>query len=348
MKLGIIGLPGAGKSTIFAALTGARGEDALHKGPRADARIGTVRVVDERLDFLTALFKPKKTTFAQVEYFLPSQPAVAVSSKSESLVWNQVRVCDALIHVVRNFPDPVGEAPTPEADFWRLEEEMILSDLLVVEKKIERIELDSRRGLKPNEEEYGLIRTCREMLEKGTPLRMNAGVAEAPVLRGFTFLSAKPQLVIVNNPEDDETLPPWKNVPEKVDRTVVRGRIEMEIASMPAEEAGEFRAEYRIQESALDRVIKGSYELLHLISFFTVLHDEVRAWTIPAGTTAIEAAGTVHTDMKKGFIRAEVAPFQQLKACGTYAEAKKAGQVRLEGKEYVVQDGDIIQFRFNV
>lgn len=225
---------------------------------------------------------------------------------------------------------------------------MILSDLGVAEKKIERIELDAKRGLKPNEEEHGLIRTCKEILEKGDPLRMNREVAAAPLLRGFTFLSAKPQLVIVNNDEEDESPPAWKSTPQGVDRTVVRGRIEMEIASMSEEEAAEFRTEYHIQESALDRVIKGSYELLHLIAFFTVLHDEVRAWTIPEGTPAIEAAGTVHTDMKKGFIRAEVAPFAQLKACGSYAEAKKAGQVRLEGKEYVVQDGDIIQFRFNV
>lgn len=347
MKLGIIGLPGVGKSTIFAALTGARGEDALQKGSRSDTRIGTVRVVDERIDFLTALFRPKKTTFAQVEYLLPSQPAGA-SSKTESLIWNQVRVCDALIHVVRNFSVPGGSAPSSEADFWRLEEEMILSDLAVAEKKLERIELDSKRGLKPNEEEHGLIRTCKAILEQGSPLRTNTEVASAPLLRGFTFLSAKPQLVIVNNHEEDEALPPWKSAPVKVDRAVVRGRIEMEIASMSPEEAAEFLAEYHIRESALDRVIKGSHELLHLLSFFTVLHDEVRAWTVPAGTPAIEAAGTVHTDMKKGFIRAEVVPFQQLKACGTYGEAKKAGHVRLEGKEYLVQDGDIIQFRFNV
>jgi ribosome-binding ATPase len=347
MKLGIIGLPGAGKTTIFAALTGARGEDALQKGPRSDTRIGTIRVVDERIDFLTALFRPKKTTFAQVEYLLPSQTAGA-SSKSENLIWNQVRVCDALIHVVRNFSVQGGQEPASEADFWRLEEEMILSDLAVVEKKLERIELDSRRGLKPGEEEHGLIRACKAILEQGSPLRTNTEIATAPLLRGFTFLSAKPQLVIVNNHEEDEALPAWRNVPEKVDRAVIRGRIEMEIASMSAEEAEEFRTEYHIRESALDRVIKGSYELLHLLSFFTVLHDEVRAWTVPTGTPAIEAAGTVHTDMKKGFIRAEVVPFHQLKACGTYAEAKKAGQVRLEGKDYLVQDGDIIQFRFNV
>jgi GTP-binding protein YchF len=348
MKHGIIGLPGAGKSTIFAALTGARGEDPAQKGPRADQRIGTVRVVDERVDFLTALYKPKKTTFAQVEYLLPSQVPGAAPSKSENLIWNQVRVCDALIHVTRNFLAAGGVAPEAEPDFWRLEEEMILNDLAVTEKKIERIELDSRRGNRPSEEEIALLGTCKDLLEKGKPLRVDMEVANAPLLRGFTFLSAKPQLVILNNDEDDESMPDWKTSPEKVERTVVRGRLEMEIASMPPEEAGEFREEYHIQESALDRVIRKSYELLNLISFFTVLNDEVRAWTIPRGTPALEAAGTVHSDMKKGFIRAEVVSLEHLRASGSVAEAKKAGQVHLEGKEYIVQDGDIMQFRFNV
>ncbi|MBN1103597.1 MAG: redox-regulated ATPase YchF [Deltaproteobacteria bacterium] len=348
MKLGIIGLPGAGKSTIFAALTGARGEDPTQKGPRSDQRIGTLRVVDERVDFLAALFKPKKTTFAQVEYLLPSQVPGAVPSKSEDLIWNQVRVCDALLHVVRNFLAAGGVAPEAEPDFWRLEEEMILNDLAVAERRVERIELDSKRGNKPNEEEVALLVRCRGLLEKGRPLRLDRELADAPLLRGFTFLSARPELVIMNNDEDDESMPDWKTSPEKVERTVVRGRIEMEIASMPPEEAGEFREEYHIQESALDRVIRDSYELLNLVSFFTVLNDEVRAWTIPRGTPALEAAGTVHSDMKKGFIRAEVVSLEHLRTSGSIPEARKAGHVHLEGKEYIVQDGDIMQFRFNV
>jgi GTP-binding protein YchF len=348
MKLGIIGLPGAGKSTIFAALTGARGEDSTQKGPRTDQRIGTVRVVDERVDFLAGLFKPKKTTFAQVEYLLPSQVPGAVPSKSENLIWAEIRVCDALIHVVRNFLASGGVAPEAEPDFWRVEEEMILNDLAVTEKRIERIEMDSRRGNKPNEEEIALLRRCKELLEQGRPLRLDKELADAPLLRGFTFLSGKPQLVILNNDEDDESMPDWKTTPERVERTVVRGRLEMEIASMPPEEAIEFQEEYHIQESALDRVIRNSYELLNLISFFTVLHDEVRAWTIPGGTPALEAAGTVHSDMKKGFIRAEVVSLEHLRVSGSVAEARKSGHVHLEGKEYIVQDGDIIQFRFNV
>lgn len=345
MKLGIIGLPGAGKSTIFAALTGARGEDSQKTG-RTDVRIGTVRVVDERVDSLSRLYKAKKTTYAQVEYLLPSQPIP--NTVSESLIWNQVRVCDGLIHVVRNFWGSSGTPPSPENDFWRLEEEMILSDLVVADKRIERMDLDSRRGLKPNEEERRLLGVCKELLEKGSPLRADKEISSSPLLRGFTFLSAKQQLVIINNDEDNESEPGWRNPPENLERLVVRGRLEMEIGSMPPEEARDFLEEYHIRDSVLDRVIRVSYHLMKLISFFTVLNEEVRAWTIPRFTPALEAAGAVHTDMKKGFIRAEVVSYDELKTFGSFAEARKAGKARLEGKEYIVQDGDVIQFRFNV
>jgi GTP-binding protein YchF len=348
MKLGLTGLPQSGKSTIFTALTGARGEDKLQKSTRTDQRIGTVRVADERVNFLTEIYRPKKTTYAQVEYLLPSEISTGTPSKAENAIWNQLRVCDALIHVIRNFQSPGGIAPSPENDFWRLEEEMILNDLVVVEKRIERMELDSKRGQKPDEGEYSLIKSCREFLENNQPLRMSPALASEPVLKGFTFLSAKPQLVVINNADEDESLPEWRIKPEMLEMLVVRGSLEMEIISMPPEEAEEFLVEYHIEKSALDRVIKGSYTLLNLISFFTVLNEEVRAWTITRGTPALEAAGAVHSDMKKGFIRAEVLPFGYLKEYGSFQEAKKAGHVHLEGKEYTVQDGDIINFRFNV
>ncbi|MBW1765876.1 MAG: redox-regulated ATPase YchF [Deltaproteobacteria bacterium] len=348
MKLGIIGLPQSGKSTIFAALTGARGEDKPRKASRTDRMIGTVRVVDERVDFLTEVYKPKKTTYARVEYFLPSEIATGTMSKSENAIWNQIRICDALIHVIRNFQAPGEIAPTPEADFRHLEEEMILNDLVVVEKRIERIEKESKRGNKPDEEEYSLIKSCRELLENSQPLRVRPELASAPALKGFTFLSAKPRLVIINNDDEDESLPGWKLKPEAFETMVVRGRLEMDIASMSPEEAEEFLEEYHIEQSALDRVIKTSYSLLNLISFFTVLNQEVRAWTITRGTPAIEAAGAVHSDMQKGFIRAEVLSFEHLKTYGSFQEAKKAGYVRLEGKGHTVQDGEIINFRFNI
>ena len=193
-----------------------------------------------------------------------------------------------------------------------------------------------------------MIKSCKGLLENGQPLRFEPDIASAQVLKGFTFLSAKPQLVIINNDDDDESLPEWRLRPENLELLVVRGRLEMEIATMPPEEAEEFLVEYHIETYALDRVIRSSYSLLNLISFFTVLNDEVRAWTIKKGAPALEAAGTVHSDMKKGFIRVEVLPFEYLDEYGSFNEAKKAGHVRLEGKEHAVQDGDIINFRFNI
>lgn len=348
MKLGIIGLPQSGKSTIFAALTGARGEDKTLKTSRKDQRIGVVRVADERVDFLSKILKPKKTTYASVEYLLPSEIATGAAAKSENVIWSQVRACDSLIHVVRNFQSGGGMPPSPEKDFWRLEEEMILYDLMVAEKRIERVELDNKRGKKPDKEEYSLLKSCQDVLENSQALRIRHELASAPALRGFTFLSAKPQLIIINNEDEDEVIPEWKTTPERLEMLLVRGRLEMEIAAMPPEEAEEFLVAYHIEKSALDRVIMRSYSLMNLISFFTVVHDEVRAWTITSGASALKAAGTVHSDMEKGFIRAEVLSFEHLKVHGSFQEAKKAGDVHLEGKEYIVQDGDVINFRFNL
>lgn len=347
MKLGLVGLPQSGKSTAFTALTGARGENKDHGSSRGDMRIATITVLDERVDFLTNIYKPKKITYAKIEYLLPSKiPASSV--KSDGGVWNQARPCDALLHVVRNFKGPGGSPATPEQDFWQLEEEMVLSDLMVTEKRLERIELDKKRGKKPEGDEVSLLKSCQEYLGNGQPLRQIPELASKPVLKGFTFLSAKPMLVIINNDDEDEALPEWDRKPEAMEMLVVRGRLEMDIASMSPDEAEEFIDAYHIQESALDRVIKSSYRLLNRISFFTVISDEVRAWSITAGTPALEAAGTVHSDMQKGFIRAETLSFEDLETCGTFQEAKKAGLVRLEGKEYEVKDGDIINFRFNL
>jgi GTP-binding protein YchF len=348
MKLGIVGLPQSGKSTIFAALTGKRGEKADAGPSRSDPRIASIKVFDERVDFLSKIYQPKKTTYANIEYLLPSQIPGTSSPGSEGGVWNQVRVCDAILNVVRNFEGPAGSPPIPEQDFWQSEEEMILNDLVVAEKRIERLELDRKRGKKPEKGEDSLLRSCHELLEKGEPLRNSPELASHQALKGFTFLSAKPMLVIINNDDEDEKLPEWHKKPENIELMVVRGRLERDIASMSPEEAEEFLDAYHIQESALDRVIKGSYKALNRVSFFTVISDEVRAWSIAAGQPALEAAGTVHSDMKKGFIRAEVLSFEDLNTYGSFQEAKKAGIVRLEGKEYEVKDGDIISFRFNV
>ena len=346
MKLGIVGLPLSGRSTVFTALTGARGEEAAQS--KRDQRIGTVKVMDNRVNFLSDMYQPKKTTFAQVEYLLPSDLHTGDSSKFENAAWNQARICDALIHVVRNFQDAGGMDPSSEEDFRSVEEEMILSDLMVVEKRLERLVLDDKRGKKPNKDEIDLLNTCKKLLDDGKPIRLDSELASAPLLRGFTFLSAKPQLVIINNSDEDDIMPKWRSIPEGIEMLAVRGKLEMDIASMEPEEAEEFLAEYNIETSALDRVIKCSYETQNLMSFFTVGSDEVKAWTIKKETPALEAAGEIHSDIQKGFIRAEILAYPDLIDLGSFNDAKKAGRVRLEGKEYIVQDGDIINFRFNV
>jgi len=341
MKLGIIGLPRSGKSTIFDALTKNR-RGAEHRG---EDRIAVIRVPDDRVDALSQMYRPMKTTYAQVEYFLPGFRKDSLKDQS---IWTSVRNCDALLHVVRNHAAYGFEKSTPAEDFIKLDQEFILSDLVVVEKRIERIEMDHKRGKKMDAEEHELLMACRLCLEDEIPLRKKPDLASAPKLRGFTFLSAKPVLVLFNNEDDDDGLPDFKELTSSEACLVVRGKLEAELAQMPPDEAAEFLDEFSIPASAVDRVVQESYSLLELISFFTVISKEVRAWTIKKKTPALEAADVIHSDMKRGFIRAEVIPFQDLMAAGSYAEAKKRGTVRLEGKSYPVQDGDVIQFRFNV
>jgi hypothetical protein len=344
MKLGLIGRPGAGKTTLFEALTKTRVDPALRK----ESRIGTVRVPDERVERLSTMYNPRKTIFAQVEYLLPT-PAEHVKEKAkEQSIWTQVRDCDATLHVVRNFQDLGGKAPTPQADFQGVDQELTFSDLVVVEKRLERFELDQRRGKKPNPEELALVKQCAEHLNQEIPLRRFAELIRAKLLRGYAFLSAKPSLLLFNNADDDPALPsemPWAACETCM---AIRGKLEQELGQMSPEEAKEFMAEFNIEDLAMDRVIHASYALLGLISFFTVGEDEVRAWTIQKATAAVDAAEVIHSDIKKGFIRAEVLAYADLMAAGSYAEARKLGKVRLEGKTYEVQDGDIINFRFNV
>ena len=341
MKLGIIGLPRSGKSTLFDALTKNR-VGTEHKG---EDRIAVIRVPDDRVDALSQMYQPKKTTYAQVEYFLPGYKKDNLKDQS---IWASARNCDALLHVVRNHATYGFEKQSPSEDFVRLDQEFILSDLVVAEKRLERIELDRQRGNKIDNEELALLAECRQTLENEIPLRKRSDLAAAHKLRGFTFLSAKPVLVLFNNEDDDDGLPDAKDVTSTEACLVVRGKLEQELAQMPPEEAAEFLAEFDIPASAMDRVIQQSYTLLEFISFFTVISNEVRAWTIKRATPALEAADVIHSDMKKGFIRAEVTSFQDLMDAGSHAEAKKRGTVRLEGKTYEVQDGDIIQFRFNI
>lgn len=340
MKLGIIGLSGSGKSTVFEALTGSS-PSAGHKG---ESRIAVVQVPDRRVDVLSGMYHPKKTIYAQVEYFLPGR----TDPKDAQSILTQVRDADALIHVVRNFGSYGTEAPDPCRDFQALDQELMLSDQVIVEKRLERLALDQRRGKKGDPEELSLLQEALRQLENETPLRKNIEIAAAPVLRGYAFLSAKPVLVLFNNEDEDDRMPDIGGLATEENCSVIRGKLEQELIQMSDEEAAEFLREFNITASAMDRIILKSYELLGLISFFTVGEDEVRAWTLKNETPAMQAAGAIHSDIEKGFIRAEVLFYDDLMASGSYAEARKKGIVRLEGKTYPVKDGDIINFRFNV
>jgi ribosome-binding ATPase len=341
MKLGIIGRPQSGKTTLFEALT----KTHVETGQRKETRIGTVQVPDERVGILAQMYQPRKTIYAQVEYLLPSPAEHAKESAKDQSVWTQVRDCDALIHVVRNFKGYGAEPPTPEADLKAMDDELIFSDLVVAEKRLERLELDQKRGKKPDPEEYDLIRQCHQRLSEEKPLRDVPELATARLLRGYAFLSAKPMLVIADNEDEDDQRPDW--LPDD-HGLMVRAKLEQELAQMDPSEAADFLEDFGITTSAMDLVIARSYEMLGLISFFTVGEDEVRAWTIRRATPAQEAAGAIHSDIQKGFIRAEVLAYDDLMTSGSYAAARKSGTVRLEGKTYEVQNGDIINFRFNV
>ena len=343
MKLGIIGLSGSGKTTIFEALTG----NIQESGRRSEIRIGTVQVPDQRVDTLSRIYSPKKTTYAQVEYLLPGRSMDKTDGKTQS-TWTAVRDCDALIHVVRNFSGYGLTDPTAWEDVKLVDEELILADFIVAEKRLERLTLDQKRGKINDPDESGLLTNCTEILESNTPLRQHPHLAFASPLKGFAFMSAKPLLVLFNNDDEDDSLPDIHEQVAHEFHMVIRGKIEQEMAQMAADEAEAFLEEFNIPASAKDRVIKKSYDLLGLISFFTVGEDEVRAWTIRKNTAAIDAAEVIHSDMKKGFIRGEVLAYDDLMSAGSYAAARKQGTVRLEGKDYEVQDGDILHVRFNV
>jgi len=348
MKLGIIGLAGAGKTTVFEALSRNIQDDSHKK----ESRIGMVQVPDSRVDILSGMYKPKKTIFAQVEYFLPGlrkrDKERDKKSGKEQDQWVKVRDCDALIHVVKNYKTYGLDKPDPYKNILALDQELILADLIVVEKRLERMRLDKQRNRNIDPEELALLEKCLVMLENETPVRRNIELAFAQPLRGYAFLSAKPVLVLFNNDDENDLLPEMGG--NKINDTImiIRGKLEQELVQMSEKDAADFLSEFNISVSAMNRVIEKSYKLLGLISFFTVGEDEVRAWTIKRSTAAVDAAEVIHSDIKKGFIRAEVLAYDDLIDAGTYQEARKKGTVRLEGKTYQIKDGDIINFRFNV
>ncbi len=347
MRAGIIGLPQSGRKTIFKAITKLRGETELDLSSQTSPVVVTITIYDPRIEVLKKIFGSKKKVFLKMEYLLPAE--FSSSAKGEKPIWSQVRTCDELILVLRNF-ELAGQKPDPESDFWKVEEEMILNDLMVIEKRIEKISSDRRKGKieRDLEKERELLEQCKEVLEEGRPLREKKELISDPMLKGFTFLSAKPLLVVVNNEEDIVSVPKWKKEPIAAKTIAVRGKLEMELSEMDAKEAEEFRSLYELKESGIDLLIKESFNSLNKITFFTAGDKEARAWAVEKGTKAIDAAGEIHSDMKKGFISAEVISFEELKQCGSISEARKRGLLRVEGKDYVVQDGDVITFRFNV
>lgn len=358
MKTAIIGLSGAGKSSLFQLLTGS---PAPLPGSRPEPRLGTARVPDARVGRLAEMFQPKKTTLATVEYV--DLPGVAKGEGSALVELPALRGVDAFLHVVRAFDSdsvahPEGSVD-PARDAALLELELVLADLGAVERRLERLEANIKKAKKPEDvAERELFMRLREGLEAERPLRALALDAdERRRLRGYGLLSEKPLLIVANLSEDrirqaegfleQSGLAGWRARPG-VGVLAVSAPIEAEMTELGAEDARAFREELCLAEPGLERVIGSTYELLGLISFLTAGEDECRAWTIPRGTRAVAAAGAIHSDIERGFIRAQVVAFEALAAAGSLAACREKGTLRLEGRDYEVRDGDVIEFKFNV
>lgn len=358
MKTGIIGLPQVGKTSLFRILTKAKLEDRGYSNPK-ESHLGIAKVPDQRLDKLAALYNPKKTTYATVEY--ADVAAIGQEALRETAFLANLRNVDALIHVLRAFEDdaiPHVGPIDPLRDIKNVEFDLMISDLAQVEKRLERVEKDLKKNRTADlEKEHALLLRSKEALEAEKPLReLDMTPEEKKLIRGFMFLSQKPILYAVNLPEsstlgaDLESAVTKYNLTEFASRpnagvTAFCGKVEAELAEMEDDEAAEFLASYGLTESGLVRLIRKSYELLGLISFFTAGEDECRAWTVPANSRAQEAAGAIHSDLEKHFIRAETIHWDTLLAAGSEANAKAQGTLRLEGKDYIVKDGDVMHIR---
>jgi len=359
LRAALIGFPATGKTTLFQLMTAVREAGRAAHG-RAEVQIGVSKVPDIRLDRLTAMFNPKKRVPATVEF-----ADLAAAGGAQALVdVAAYKNADALVHVIRAFRAEsvphVKETIDPSRDAQAMEDELILADLGVAERRLERIDKDLKKSRTAElEKERELMARCRQALEAGTPLRaLNLAGDDLKRLRGFQLLSAKPLLVVINLDEADVSAV-GTSVERAAERTgltaflsraatravAVCAKIELEIAELDAADAAQFLADLGLSESGLDRVIRATYDLLGYMSFFTVGEDECRAWSIPRGTAAQLAAGEIHSDIARGFIRAEVVPYDALIARGSLAACREHGEMRLEGKEYTVADGDIINFR---
>lgn len=353
MKVGLVGFAGSGKTTIFNTLTGLTAEVGGY-GAREKANIGVIKVPDQRVDKLAAIYNPKKKTYAEISFVDVAGPQAEDAEQTQSgldpKLVQHMREADALVHVVRAFDNPMlSQAAGPARDIRSFDDELMLTDLVQIENRITRLkkEKDSAR-------ENDLMLRLKSALEEEHPLRdLELTPEDIGLIAGFRFLSLKPLLLLLNQseeavgqgvPADVQTLAESK----KLSAIAMSGKAEMDIAQLAPEEQGEFLQELGITEPARDRFIRAAYSLLDLISFLTSGEDECRAWSIKRGTTAHKAAGVIHSDIERGFIRAEVTKFADLVELGSEARCRENGKLRLEGKEYVVQDGDVAHFRFNV
>ena len=362
MQVTIVGLPGSGKTTVFNALTGGHAETGGFSSGRAAPNVGVVKVPDERLDALSALFSPRKTTPADVTYVDVALPAGATREGTVAPdVLSMIRNADALLHVARAFDDPTAVAATnPWGDVEELDLEFVVADLTVVQKRLEKLRTSGRHGSASEREQNALEEELLDRIEphlaEGNPIRDLALEADdLRRLRGYRFLSEKPVLVLLNI--DESRLPEAATLEadgqaraahRETDVAALAGKIEAELAELSDGDARVFMDDLGIAEPSRGRVVRLTYRLLGLLSFFTAGEDECRAWTIHRGDTAVDAAGVIHSDLARGFIRAEVVSYEDLMACGSMAEARKRGVLRSEGKTYAVRDGDVIQVLFNV
>ena len=357
MKTGIIGLPQVGKTSLFRILTKANLSPS-HANPR-EAHVGVAKVPDDRLDRLSAQYNPKKLTHASVEYV--DLGAIGQEALKESAYLGHLRQVDAIAHVLRAFEDesiPHVGAVDPLRDIRNVEFDLMVSDLGQIEKRLERVEKDLKKMRSADlEKEFELLKRAKAHLETERPLReLEMTSEDKKRFRGFMFLSEKPILYVLNIGESSELGKDLEGAVQKyklgeiaskpnAGATAICGKVEAELAEMSDTDAAEFLSSYGLKESGLTRLIRKSYELLGLISFFTIGEDECRAWTIPVNTKAAQAAGAIHSDLEKHFIRAETIRWDQLLEAGSEANARAKGILRLEGKDYIVQDGDVLHIR---
>jgi GTP-binding protein YchF len=359
LKVGIIGLSNTGKTTVFNALTGQNLETPIYTTTAGEPHIGVVKVPDARLGRISDIFKPKKTTYATIEYI--DYIGITKGDLDQNRkVFDLIKDVDATVQVVREFVDdtvihPLGPV-NPLRDIEIIELELIFGDLEFLEKRLGRMELSAKRGKKPDESEKKLILKCKEKLEDEFALR-NVEFHEQDLLamRHMQFLSTKPEVLLLNIGEKDLHSEHVEGLKASIHARypplpvlAMCGKIEMEIAQLSPDDADLFIKDLGIEEPASNKVIRTCYELLGMISFFTYAGDEVRAWTVTKGSGAQNAAGKVHSDIERGFIRAEVISFEDFMSVGSMHHAREKGLLRLEGKTYEVKDGDIINFRFNV